>query len=48
MLIGYFVVKDHFIGVVCQSFSCVLDFTAVETLAENEFPDFCYELASSF
>ena len=41
-------VKYQFFGVIIQSFSCVIEFTAVETLAINEFSDLCDELAGQF
>ena len=41
-------VEDQFPGVIIQRFSCVVEFTAVEPLAVNEFPDLCDELACPF
>ena len=45
MFICDFGVKDNFLSVITQRFSCVIDFTAVDPLAVNEFPDLCDELA---
>ena len=41
-------VEDQLLGVIIQRFSCVLEFTAVETVDVNEFPDFCDELSGPF
>ena len=38
----------QFLGVIIQSFYCVLGFTAVEPLAINEFPDLCDDLDGPF
>ena len=43
-----FRVKDQFLGVIMQHFSCVLEFTAVNPLAINEFPDFCDKSVGPF
>ena len=43
-----FDVEDHFLGVIIQSFLCVLEFTAVDPLAVNGFPDLDGGLAGSF
>ena len=48
MFVCDFGVKDQFFGVIIQRFSCVLEFTAVETLALKEFPYLCDELADQF
>ena len=48
MLICDFVVKDQFLGVITQIFFCVVDFTDVDPLAVNGFPDLCDELADPF
>ena len=36
------------LGVVAQQFSCVIEFTDVEPLSVDEFPDLCDELAGPF
>ena len=41
-------VKDQFLGVTVQRFSCVLEFTAVDPLDVYEFPCFCNELVDPF
>ena len=40
--------EDQFLGVIVQSFYCVLDFTVVDLLAVNEFPDLCGDLDGLF
>ena len=40
-----FGIEDQFLGVIIQRFSLVLQFTAVNPLALNEFTDLCDELA---
>ena len=48
MLVCDFGVKYQFLGVIVQQLSCVLEFTAVEPMSVDEFPDFCDELAGPF
>ena len=43
-----FGVKDHFLGVIAQFFSRVLEFTAVEPLSVDEYPYLCDELDGPF
>ena len=40
-----FGVEDEFLGIIIQCFPCVLEFTAVDPLSVNEFPDLCDELS---
>ena len=48
MLICDFGVKYQFLGVIIQHLSCMLEFTAVDPLAINEFLDLCAELDGPF
>ena len=48
MFICDFYVKDQFLGVIIQRFSCVLEFTAVDTLSVNEFIYLWDEFACPF
>ena len=48
MFIYYFGVEDQFLVFITQCFSCMIEFTAVELLSVNEFPDLCDELAGPF
>ena len=41
-------IEDKFLGISVHNFSCVFEFTAVETLAVNEFIDLSDELAGPF
>ena len=48
MLICDFGVKYQFLVVIIQHLSCMLEFTAVDPLAINEFLDLCAELDGPF
>ena len=48
MLVWYFGIEYQFLGVIIQPLSCVFEFTAVESLAIDEFTDLCDELAGPF
>ena len=45
MFIYDFGVKDHFLDVTVQQFSCMIDFTAVDPLVVDNFTDLYDELA---
>ena len=45
MFIYDFGVEDHFLDVTVQRFSCMIDFTTVDTLDVDNFPDLYDELA---
>ena len=48
MFICDFSFKDQFLAAIIQSFSCMINFTAVKPLDLNEFPNLCNELAVPF
>ena len=48
MFVCDFCVNDHFLGVIFQHFSCVVDITAVYPFSLDEFIDLCDELAGPF
>ena len=48
MFICDFGVEDKLLGIIVQMSSFVFEFTAVEPLAVNEFPDLCDELDGPF
>ena len=48
MFVCYFGVKDKLLDVIVQHFYIMLEFTEVEPLYVDEFPDFCDELSGPF
>ena len=48
MSICDFGVKDQFLSIIVQIFSCVFEFDVMGPLAINEFPDLCDDLAGLF
>ena len=48
MFVRYLGINDKFLSIISQSFFCVFEFTVVEPLVANWFPDLCGELDGSF
>ena len=48
MFLCDFGVDDQFLGMIVQRFSLMLEFTVVEPLTVDEFPDLCDDLTGLF